>query len=442
VPRTPEPESIPAPELTPPQPPVPSGAAAAGGRVVVPAIDGFRGLAALAVLLYHVTYGAGLAAGPGWLSSVFMSGYVGVDFFFVISGFVLFLPTVLAGGRFGNLGAYAVRRAARILPAYYVVLVAAVALQPLLSFSDTALPWNGRTGAFSFLLHLSFLQHSLGLLRGYPEGFLVVGVVWTLTLEATFYLILPLVASWYFRHPFLGFLIAVIASTAWKMSVVHASFTVGWLPATASPAELRLMLVTQFPTFLAHFAAGMSAAWLFVRWRHSDREWVPRLAVVVQVVAAVVIVWAMRTAGVADRAATAGPYAHWTATLPIALAFAVLVLATLLAPPWAQAPAANPAARRLGDVSYGVYLWHTLIIAFVVVTLGFTASGTTGAFLALLAVTVVGSLALATLSLVLIERPCIRWARRRSRRIDASGHPPPPDDERDPADAVTPANAW
>jgi len=412
-------------------------------RVVVPAIDGFRGLAALTVVLYHVVYGAGLAPlANGFLRNVFMSGYMGVDFFFVISGFVLFLPTVLADGRFGNVRAFGVRRAARIIPAYYVVLVGAVVLQPLLTDKGTALPWDSGTGAFSFLLHLSFLQHSVGLLRLYPEGFLVLGVVWTLTLEVMFYLTLPLVASWYFRHPFVGFFIALVASLAWRLSVVHASFSLGWLPATASPNLLRLILVTQFPTFLAQFAAGMTAAWLFVRWRRADQPWVPRVAVGVQVVAAVAIVWGMRTAGIHDMTATSGTYAHWTATLPIALAFAVLMLATVLAPRWAQWPVANRAARGLGDISYGVYLWHLLVIGFVVTTLGFSPNQTTGAFLTLLAATLTGSLVLATLSLVFVERPCIRWARRRSRRIERPGQPVRGGGEPEPVEAVSPANAW
>ncbi len=57
------------------------------------------------------------------------------------------------------------------------------------------------------------------------------------------------------------------------------------------------------------------------------------------------------------------------------------------------------------------------------------------------ALVVAGSLVLATLSLVLIERPCIRWARRTSRRIEKAGSPNGGDD---PAtvEAVTPANAW
>jgi peptidoglycan/LPS O-acetylase OafA/YrhL len=432
----------PGPPTTPPPTGEPEAVTSATvPRVIVPALDGFRGLAALTVVLYHVFNGAGLPPlGNTPLRNVLESGYVGVDFFFVISGFVLFLPTVLAAGRFGNVRAYGIRRAARIIPAYYVVLIAAVILQPLLNVSRTDLPWDGHTGLVTFLLHLTFLQHSVGLLRGYTEGFLVLGVIWTLTLEATFYVVLPLIASWYYRHPFVGFAIALVASVAWKLSVVHASFSVGWLKGTSSPDLLRLVLVTQFPTFLAHFGAGMTAAWLFVRWRNSEKEWLPWAAVGAQVAAVVAILWAMQAAGHRDMTATGGAYDHWTRTLPVALAFAVLVLATLLAPSRAQSPFTNRASRGLGDISYGVYLWHTLIIGFALVTLGFSYAGTTSAFLAMLAITSVGSVVMATLSLVFVERPCIRWARRCSRRIEKI------DLRRQraarPVEAVTPVNAW
>jgi peptidoglycan/LPS O-acetylase OafA/YrhL len=186
----------------------------------------------------------------------------------------------------------------------------------------------------------------------------------------------------------------------------------------------------------------MTAAWLFVRLRSSDRRWLPWVCVAAQVAAAAFVVWSMRTAGIHDLTATAGTYDHWTATLPLALAFAVLVLATVLAPRWAQSPVANPASRALGDVSYGVYLWHTIVIGFALVTLGLSSNGTTGAFLALLAVTLAASLGLATLSLLFVERPCIRWARRCSRRIERHDGRRPRADEPEAVEAVTPANAW
>jgi len=399
-------------------PPVEPGRPADDRRMIVPAIDGFRGLAALSVLLYHVSYAAGLPA-LGGARSVLMSGYMGVDFFFVISGFVLFLPVVTADGRFGNVRAYAVRRAARIIPAYYVALVAVVILQPLLNPEHTSLPWDSKAGAASFLLHLSFLQHSLGVLRGYPEGFIALGVAWTLAIEVTFYVLLPLVARRYFQHPFVGLAVAVIASVLWKMVATHASISVWFLPGTTSTPLVRGMLVTQFPTYLADFAAGMTAAFLFVRWRRLDLHWLPRATVAAQTVSVAVIVWVMRMDGLRDLAKTAGTYDHWTRTLPVGLAFAVLVLATALAPRWAQLPVANPAARRLGDVSYGVYLWHSIVIGFALTTLHFSQDATTGSFLRMLVVALVGSLLIACASLVWVERPVIAWARRRSRRPEA-----------------------
>src|SRR5207253_956983 len=98
-------------------------------RIRVPAADGFRGFAAITVLLYHCMYGAGLPPlGSDLLRNYLLAGFVGVDFFLVLSGFLLFLPVAAARGGFGDLRSYPLRRVPRILPAYYAALVAAVGL--------------------------------------------------------------------------------------------------------------------------------------------------------------------------------------------------------------------------------------------------------------------------------------------------------------------------
>lgn len=396
--------------------------AAAGRRLHVPAVDGFRGYAALAVLLFHVIYAAGRPRlDEGLVRSVLVSGYMGVDFFFVISGFVLFLPAATNGGHLGDLRAYATRRAARILPGYYLVLVGVVALHPLITNAATYLPQNSLKGVFSFVLHLTFLEHTVGLALGLPEGFAIHGAVWTLSLEALFYVLLPLVATWYFRRPLAGLGIAVLGAALWKFLATSPSVPVPTLGGGST--NLRLILVTQLPTYLAHFAAGMTAAWLFVRLRSVDRARLAPLAVPAQVVAIAVIIAGMRAAGIRDLRRTGGLYTdaagrwhydHWTHTTVVALAFAVLLLATVLAPRWARWPFANPVARWLGDVSYGVYLWHLVVIGFALKTLHFAPAGTTWAFVRMLAVTLAGSFLAAWASFVLVERPFIRWARRRS----------------------------
>lgn len=393
-------------------------------RVRVSAIDGFRGYAAIAVLLFHVSYAAGRPPlDEGIIRSVLISGYMGVDFFFVISGFVLFLPAVTNEGRLGDLRSYALRRAARILPAYYLVLVGVVVLHSTIVNIPTALPHTSLRGVLSFVLHLTFLEHTVGLVLGMPEGFAIHGAVWTLTLEALFYVLLPLVTGWYYRHPLLGLAAALAVSVLWKYAAINQPFSISWL-AGGERDSLRLVLVTQLPTYAAHFAAGMTGAWLFVRLRSVGARSVPAGAVLAQVLALLVIILSMRSAGIRDLRRVGGLYTdasgrwfyeHWTDTTHVALAFAVLLVATALAPRWGRWPFTNRVARALGDASYGVYLWHLVVIGFALQTLRFAPDRTGQAFLRMLAVTLVASLLAGWLSFVFVERPFIRWAQRRSR---------------------------
>ena len=387
---------------------------ATGPPVVVPAIDGFRGMAALSVLLFHSLMGAGRSAvDEGSIRSILVSGYMGVDFFFVISGFVLFLPTVLKGGTFGNLRAYAVRRAARIIPAYWVLLAVLAVAQPLITTVRTDLPYQSGEGLLSLLLHMTFLHQTVGLVLEYPVGFATHGAVWTLALEATFYALLPLVAAWYYRRPFVGLLLAVAASMAWKLAIT-------W-PGSVDPKAWdywRIVLIIQLPTYLAHFAAGMTGAWVFVR----VKDWVTgrarrAAALAVQVTAAAGVLAGMRYEGMRDLLAVNGIYDHFTRPVYIAFLFAVLLAATGLAPPWAQLPFANRLSRRLGDISYGVYLWHLMFIGFAVTTLDWVPDASNWAFARMLAFALPLSLLAGWLSMVLVERPAIRWARKRSAAI-------------------------
>src|SRR4051794_40093700 len=91
-------------------------------------LDGLRGLAALSVLVYHValaTVGAGAVAGAAGAL------HFGVPVFFVLSGLLLYLPFVRArmdGRPRPSLRRYAVRRLARIVPAYWAALLGLNAL--------------------------------------------------------------------------------------------------------------------------------------------------------------------------------------------------------------------------------------------------------------------------------------------------------------------------
>jgi len=407
-----------APELSPTLPaPVPAPAPARGTRVPerirVPAADGFRAFAAISVVLYHCMYGAGLPPlGSDLLRNYLVAGFVGVDFFLVLSGFLLFLPVAAARGRFGDVRSYALRRVTRILPAYYVALVATVGLLLFLSRTK-AYGLTRHNLVLNLALHATFLQHNAGSALGLPEGFGINGAVWTLSIEALFYLLLPLVAVRFFRRPVLGLGLGLGIAAVWRLAVAHSTLHVASLPGVATAGATRLILITQFPSFAGHFALGMMAAWLFVKMRRSRFAGSP-WTVVLQVVGLSGIILSMELIGHRDLAKTAGPLDHWTTTTPLALSFAVLLLATALAPRWAQWPVTNRVARRLGDISYGIYLSHLLFVELALTALHFFPAGNLVAFLRMVGFVVTGSLLLGWASFVWVERPLTRWARRRS----------------------------
>ncbi len=406
----------PSPTLPAPVPaPVPAPARGASERIRVPAADGFRAFAALSVLLYHCMYGAGLPPlGSDLLRNYLVAGFVGVDFFLVLSGFLLFLPVAAARGRFGDIRSYALRRVTRILPAYYVALVATVGLLLFLSRTK-AYGLTRHDLALNLLLHATFLQHNVGAALGLPEGFGINGAVWTLSIEALFYLLLPLVAVRFFRRPVIGLGLGLAIAAAWRLAVAHSALHVASLPGVATAGATRVILITQFPSFAGHFALGMMAAWLFVKMRRSRFAGSP-WTVMIQVLGLSGIILSMELIGHRDLAKTAGPLDHWTTTTPLALSFAVLLLSTALAPRWAQWPVTNRVARRLGDISYGIYLSHLLFVELALTALHFFPAGNLVAFLRMVGFVATGSLLVGWASFVWVERPLTRWARRRSTR--------------------------
>ena len=143
-------------------------------------LDVLRAIAALMVIGYHVN---ALVGGQGlsipWLRDNTDSG---VELFFVLSGYLIALPflrALVSGAPPPDAVRYARRRAARILPGYWVALVVAA----FVAFRIGALPGPGL-----LVPQVALLQ---GLIPGEPGGPLV--VAWTLSIEAVFYVAVPVV---------------------------------------------------------------------------------------------------------------------------------------------------------------------------------------------------------------------------------------------------------
>ncbi len=300
-------------------------------RARFPHVDALRAIAALSIVAYHLAFllgGFELAGVGRWLARL----NVGVPLFFAISGFLLYRPWVrarLAGDPAPSTRTYAVRRALRILPAYWVALT----LIALLVGRSSVFDWPDAAVYY-------------GLLQGYDaERFTGgIGPAWTLTIEIAFYALLPLLALGMRRVP--GGLRGELAMLA-GLVAVSVVFKVAVLALVDHDAPSYLVLLAAFPAQLDMFAAGMALAALSAAGlgRAGGWWWLVALAAFL-----VLGLWTPD----ADAPRVLGEHALQTIVAAALLAPAVLgegdggVRGVLAWRPLAW----------VGLVSYGVYLWH------------------------------------------------------------------------------------
>ncbi|HET9471900.1 MAG TPA: acyltransferase, partial [Usitatibacter sp.] len=252
----------------------------------IPVLDGLRGLAVIWVIVFHFVV---LREGDPWvdalpampaLDALVRSGYLGVDLFFLLSGFLLALPWIAhanAGLPPPSAAAFYLRRARRILPAYYVqlALLFLVALPLLLGRSYWRKDlyvylWNG-------VAHGLFLQGTSPLTSG-SMG--INGALWTLPIEVQFYLLLPLAAPLFLRAPRRALAGAMAISLAWQWAAAHDLAPLVALELRLGAhwrwpeATVRDMLAAELPGFLGHFGLGifLAHAWLA---RRDRNPWLP-----------------------------------------------------------------------------------------------------------------------------------------------------------------------
>lgn len=162
----------------------PHGAIRRGGHDRLVVVDGLRMVSALMVVLYHLMHGEGVrdrawAAPtdqlfPG-LADVAAYGWLGVEMFFLISGFVICMSS---WGR--TVGEFAVARAVRLYPAYWFAVVVTTAVLVLFPVFATHRDWT------HVLVNMTMLQSLLGV----PD---VEQAYWTLSVELLFYVLFALV---------------------------------------------------------------------------------------------------------------------------------------------------------------------------------------------------------------------------------------------------------
>lgn len=320
-------------------------------RRYIASLTGLRGIAAFSVFLFHYA-----ALHPGirldlsipvlgyFLQLPLGLGFAGVDLFFVLSGFLLSLPFArasLAGTPQPAVRRYLSRRLLRVFPAYYaqwaIIMLAGAWF----------VTWKTLDGS-AIAAHF-FMFFNIG-----PEPVKpVVGLWWTLPVELSFYLLLPLLVPLMKPRRWWWLLVAGIITSLAYRSWAAAHFA-------DAPGDAAFLAASQLPGSLPEFLLGCSAALLVQQRSLSGRpnpsarnvEWLLLAGMVL------VFLW------LSQVVVRFGPVywdGHWSMIIaPTVLGLSLSMIVTSLY--WGsrigKALFANPVVYFIGLVSYSLYLWH------------------------------------------------------------------------------------
>ena len=209
-----------------------------------------RGVAALLVVLTHARYALLNTDNFPMAQQLFMPGAMGVDLFFIISGFIMCHSTAGSDGSFGYVARFAIKRFARVWPVYLVATLLSV------------FGINGGIDYFHDAANRLAFWHSIGMLpanpRYMPYFMLTLQVGWTLEFEMYFYLVFAI--SMLFRR------LRWLALGAWIL------LTVILLPLSQRGFDMDItrdlgsavgyMSIVTSP-FVLEFAAGVLIGWLY-----------------------------------------------------------------------------------------------------------------------------------------------------------------------------------
>lgn len=363
-------------------------------------LDGLRAVAALSVLCLHVwLYSRGDPSHPsrgGFLDHAAFELRLGLVFFFVLSGYLLYRAFAAAALRRGarvDIALYARRRIARIVPAYYLAIGGAFVLL-----------WGGRGDAGVRLPDAGSLPLFFVFGQNYSHAtFLRLNPVsWTLCLEAAFYVLLPLIGVLAYRLGRRG------ARAQGVLLIAFILVGIGWNAAVYSGGWSD-MAGKALPGYMPYFAFGMLVA-LWAERRRARGADTGRLSA--RTSAALVAAGLAIVALDAVWHATATRPGHDAllstfADLPAGAGFALVVLAAVAG---AGASVRWMSVRPLawvGLVSYGVYLWHVPLLLF-----ARRVGVLPHSFLPTLALALPCVLAVSAASWYFVERPLIARAAR------------------------------
>ncbi|QEE30873.1 acyltransferase [Terriglobus albidus] len=298
----------------------------------MPGLDVLRGIAVLVVVLYHGLYWGPLVTPPphtAWsrLSSFFTFGWLGVFLFFVLSGFLITGILLDTKDSPSYWRSFYIRRALRILPAFLVVVF-------LIKVAEHA-SWPYVALCLFNLANLAPVFH----IGGYTYF-----VLWSLAVEEQFYLVWP----WVVKSASRTQLILIMSATLILSPVLRFISFKNILP--LGDVHGMTWLISD------NLIAGAALA-VWLRSADVGRLLVKKLAWILLIIGTSSLVFGIPF-GILHRTSAAGATFQ---TVPFEFLFASALLFALLLDPAMRLPIALRPLRFLGNISYGLYLFHELV---------------------------------------------------------------------------------
>lgn len=312
----------------------------------LPGLEGLRAFAVLAVILFHLDI-------PG----LFSSGFLGVDIFFTVSGFLITGQLIRQYQTSGTIaiGIFYLKRARRLLPAVLVLLIACVLITEYW-VRDAA--WRTRSDLLPALFYFSnwwqiFSEQSYFEMSGRPA---LLQHLWSLAIEEQFYIVWPLLLLVVLRHfgqRALFFIAATLAllSSGW---MIYLSVRHGY-PQAQDPS--RIYLGTDTHTMGLFLGAALAAVWNPLSSGASATKIPATISDFLGVICLSALLWAMLFVTEYDVALYQGGF-FWIALLSTGLLFAAAHKDGALQHWLSIRPLA-----WMGQRSYGLYLWHWPVFA-------------------------------------------------------------------------------